>query len=52
MVALAGGEFWMESDDHYPEEAPARRVRVAPFRIDVRPITNRQSRHSSRIPAM
>jgi len=44
MVALGGGEFWMGSDDHYPEEAPARRVRVDPFRIDARPVTNRQFR--------
>jgi sulfatase modifying factor 1 len=44
MVALAGGEFWMGSDDHYPEEAPARRIRVNPFRIDARPVTNRQFR--------
>ena len=42
MVALAGGEFWMGSNDHYTEEAPARRVRVDPFRIDPKPVTNRQ----------
>ena len=44
MVPLAGGEFWMGSDDHYPEEAPARKVRVDPFRIDPKPVTNRQFR--------
>jgi formylglycine-generating enzyme required for sulfatase activity len=44
MVILAGGEFWMGSDDHYPEEAPARRVWVDPFRIDQEPVTNRQFR--------
>lgn len=41
MIALAGGEFWMGSDDHYPEERPARRVHVDPFRIDRLPVTNR-----------
>jgi formylglycine-generating enzyme required for sulfatase activity len=44
MIAIAGGEFWMGSDDHYPEEAPARRVRVDPFRIDPKPVTNREFR--------
>jgi len=44
MVTLAGGEFWMGSNDHYPEEAPARLVRVDPFRIDARLVTNRQFR--------
>lgn len=42
MVELPGGGFWMGSDNHYPEEAPARRVEVAPFRIDLHPVTNRQ----------
>jgi formylglycine-generating enzyme required for sulfatase activity len=42
MIALPGGEFWMGSGDHYPEEAPARRVRIDPFRIDPTPVTNRQ----------
>jgi formylglycine-generating enzyme required for sulfatase activity len=32
----------MGSDRHYPEEAPAHRVIVDPFRIDVTPVTNRQ----------
>jgi formylglycine-generating enzyme len=41
MIALPGGEFWMGSDDHYPEERPARRVSVDPFRIDPAPVTNR-----------
>jgi formylglycine-generating enzyme len=39
---LAGGEFLMGSDQHYPEEAPAHRVRVGPFGIDRYPVTNRQ----------
>ncbi|QBE49696.1 formylglycine-generating enzyme family protein [Leucobacter triazinivorans] len=39
-VELAGGEFWMGSDAHYPEEAPAHRVRVGPFGIDAHQVTN------------
>lgn len=31
----------MGSNDHYPEEGPARLVEVSPFRIDVGPVTNR-----------
>jgi formylglycine-generating enzyme required for sulfatase activity len=42
MVRLDGGEFWMGSDHHYPEEAPSRRVVVDGFWIDVHPVTNRQ----------
>lgn len=41
MIWLAGGEFTMGSDRHYPEEAPAHRVRVGGFWIDPRPVTNR-----------
>lgn len=41
MVALPGGEFWIGSDDGYPEEAPARRVNVDAFRVDAVPVTNR-----------
>jgi formylglycine-generating enzyme required for sulfatase activity len=41
MVWLEGGPFRMGSDHHYPEEAPARQVRVDPFWIDVAPVTNR-----------
>lgn len=37
---LAGGVFCMGSDRFYPEEAPARRVHVAPFLIDETPVTN------------
>jgi len=32
----------MGSDDHYPEEAPAHRVRVGAFGIDAHPVTNAQ----------
>jgi formylglycine-generating enzyme required for sulfatase activity len=42
MVWLDGGEFWMGSDNHYPEEAPSRRTAVSGFWIDVHPVTNRQ----------
>ncbi|PZF76317.1 formylglycine-generating enzyme family protein [Aestuariivirga litoralis] len=41
MVFLAGGEFLMGSDRHYPEEKPAHRVRVNGFWIDTMPVTNR-----------
>ncbi|MXZ68086.1 MAG: formylglycine-generating enzyme family protein, partial [Acidimicrobiia bacterium] len=41
-IPLPGGEFLMGSDRHYPEERPARRVRVDPFRIDAYPVTNRR----------
>ena len=42
LVAITGGEFTMGSDRHYPEEAPAHRVRVDDFRIDRRQVTNRE----------
>ena len=42
MVWLEGGTFFMGSDDHYPEEAPRHPVRVDGFRIDPRPVTNRE----------
>jgi formylglycine-generating enzyme len=44
MVFIPGGTFRMGSDNHYPEEAPAHRVTVDDFWIDVTPITNRQFR--------
>ncbi len=44
MVHIEGGTFWMGSDTHYPEEAPAHRVRVDPFWMDATPVTNRQFR--------
>jgi len=40
MVAITGGEFLMGSNDFYPEERPARRVRVESFAIDCCPVTN------------
>lgn len=42
MIRLDGGEFLMGSVNFYPEEAPVRRVRVAPFWIDATPVTNAQ----------
>jgi formylglycine-generating enzyme required for sulfatase activity len=40
MVFVPGGIFLMGSDRFYPEEAPARRVRVDPFFVDKTPVTN------------
>jgi formylglycine-generating enzyme required for sulfatase activity len=42
MTWIPGGVFTMGSDDHYPEERPARRVAVDGFWIDPSPVTNRQ----------
>ena len=44
MVWIPGGAFAMGSDRHYPEEAPAHRVRVDGFWIDRTPVTNREFR--------
>jgi formylglycine-generating enzyme required for sulfatase activity len=44
MIFVPGGVFVMGSDHHYPEEAPAHRVRVDPFWIDETPVTNAQFR--------
>jgi formylglycine-generating enzyme len=41
---IVGGEFWLGSNDHYPEEGPAARVTVNDFWIDATPVTNRQFR--------
>lgn len=40
MVWIPGGTFLMGSDAHYPEEAPAHRVRVDGFWMDVHTVTN------------
>lgn len=40
MIEIPGGVFRMGSDDHYPEERPARRVEVSAFRIDRAPVSN------------
>ena len=42
MVWVAGGEFTMGSDGHYPEEWPAHRVRVDGLFIDAYAVTNRR----------
>ncbi|HVV74702.1 MAG TPA: formylglycine-generating enzyme family protein [Mycobacteriales bacterium] len=44
MVDVPAGEFDMGSEAHYPEERPARRHRVAGFRIDAHPVTNAEFR--------
>lgn len=44
MIRVAGGEFDMGSDDHYPEEAPKRRVQVDGFWISRTLVTNDQFR--------
>ena len=41
MAWIAGGTFMMGSDAHYPEEAPAHRVRVDGFWMDKCTVTNR-----------
>src|SRR5215213_11425578 len=40
VVGLAGGEFAMGSETHYPEEAPVHRVRIDAFSIDRFEVTN------------
>jgi formylglycine-generating enzyme required for sulfatase activity len=40
MVRIPGGEFTMGSDEHYPEEGPARRVSVDGFWMDATAVTN------------
>ena len=42
MIAIPAGRYRVGSDDHYPEERPARFVDVAAFRIDAAPVTNRE----------
>ena len=41
MVWIPGGTFLMGSDHHYPEEAPAHRVKVDGFWVDRCAVTNR-----------
>jgi sulfatase modifying factor 1 len=40
MVPIAGGTFFMGSEDFYPEEGPVHQETVAPFRIDRYLVTN------------
>ncbi|MGO7870002.1 formylglycine-generating enzyme family protein [Rhizobium leguminosarum] len=42
MLWIPGGDFVMGSDRHYAEEAPAHRVRVDGFWMDICPVTNRE----------
>jgi len=42
MRRIPGGAFLMGSDHHYPEEAPAHRVRVGAFWMDATTVTNAQ----------
>jgi formylglycine-generating enzyme len=42
MALIPAGTFRMGSNDHYPEEAPARTVVVDEFRIDRLQVTNRE----------
>jgi formylglycine-generating enzyme len=44
MIHIPGGTFRMGSDQHYPEEAPAHRVKVGAFWMDRAPVTNREFR--------
>lgn len=41
MAWIPGGTFLMGSDRHYPEEAPAHKVAVTSFWMDICPVTNR-----------
>ncbi len=40
MVRIPGGTFRMGSDEHYPEEAPAREVEVSGFWMSPTTVTN------------
>jgi formylglycine-generating enzyme len=42
MLWIPGGTFLMGSDAHYPEEAPAHRVKVNSFWMDCHTVTNRE----------
>ena len=39
MAIIPGGRYRLGSDDHYPEERPARWTEVSAFAIDVAPVT-------------
>lgn len=40
LIEIPAGSFVMGSDQHYPEEAPARQVNVSAFCIDAHTVTN------------
>ena len=42
MAWIPGGTFLMGSDNHYPEEAPAHKVAVDGFWMDICAVTNRE----------
>lgn len=42
LIEIPGGEFVMGSDTEQPEEAPAHRVSIDDFSIEVHPVTNDQ----------
>jgi sulfatase modifying factor 1 len=42
MIQLNGGQVTVGATDFYPEEAPLKRVDVAPFALDATPVTNAQ----------
>jgi formylglycine-generating enzyme required for sulfatase activity len=44
MVRIPGGEFYMGSDSHYPEESPQHKARVGEFQMDRYLVTNREFR--------
>ncbi|MHC1695699.1 MAG: SUMF1/EgtB/PvdO family nonheme iron enzyme [Eubacteriales bacterium] len=44
MVLVPSGEYMMGSDKGYPEEAPIHKVKVNPFYMDTKPVTNAQYR--------
>ena len=44
-VALPGGEFLMGSDAHRPDERSRHRVRLRPFRVAPRPVSNAEYAH-------
>jgi len=40
MIVVPAGRYRIGSDEHYPEERPARLAEVSAFRIDPTPVTN------------
>ncbi len=42
MITIAGGTFQMGSTAFYPEEGPVHERTVAPFELDLHPVTNAQ----------
>lgn len=45
MAIIPGGRYRLGSDDHYPEERPARWAEVSAFVIDVAPVTHAAFAH-------